>query len=295
TTLMVRSVETGFPRPAGTTSVAATDVSDDGNTVQYAIAGTGGTTVRIVDLTHAAKVDLPDHSGTATYDTYEVDTKDSFVLAAGGGAVGHLHQEVAYGIGVTQLINSTVDLVGVPSGTITAHYNNPVDDQQVVTKLLVGAGGTSSWLYKERSVYKGQPGCPSAPFPVYCVVASTTTMVGINGEVKNFNSGAASLASFDISRNARFALVTKELAPYPNLGPKGPVQVFDWLASDSGVEILSGGPSYTETAPLYCGALTGSTTAPCTAPGRSAAGQISDNGQLIATTSVRGGWYEYAH
>ena len=71
----VTPVETGFPRPPGTTAAIAKAVSDDGRTVQYELRGSTRIE-RFVDLDADAVVDRPNADGGT------LQAMDLFVLAA---------------------------------------------------------------------------------------------------------------------------------------------------------------------------------------------------------------------
>ena len=87
-TQAIGSVETGFPRPAGTTGALAKGVSNDGRTVEYTLSGVQPTE-RFVDLDAGRAVDRPNLDGSGRGGDY---VTDRFLLAADGSGFVHAHE-----------------------------------------------------------------------------------------------------------------------------------------------------------------------------------------------------------
>ena len=252
---VVRPVETGFPRPAGTATVHG--VSDDGDTVVFQF----GSTIRTIDLGAAASFDL---ASAAASDTTEV-----VLLAAGGTALARTVEQLFCdpAIGCEVLV-STVELIAVPSGTLLASHDD--DSQELRRFTRISDNGRAVWSYQERRVLDdaGAPGCPSAPFAITCVVAASLVELSANG-VRVDALGAGYGLDLDVSANGRFAALSREQPGYVGFMPEAPVRVVDRLTSGPRWETLTGGPSTSTLA------------------------RISDNGVVIATTSENGGWYDF--
>lgn len=268
-----RSVDDLAPAPADTTSVVPTGVSDDGGTVAYGVLSPTDPSKRVVDL----------DTGVVHIHPYNSDT---FVLAGGGQRFARLRPTSTLGTG-------WVELVDVATGTVVAHHDLPADaDQYLVPHLTrIATSGDVVWVALERSGSGAV--CLSEVWWATCVLASTLTAVHAGG-ARTFDTGPFATTSVDATPSARFLAVTKARIPMVN-DPRGPVMVLDWLASDDGVEALSAAPTYTETQALLCLWAFRQPAAPCTAPEYSADGHLSDDGRLVATTSLHRGWYEYAH
>lgn len=281
-----RDVETGFPRPVGSTATPMA-VSDDGDTVQYLF----GNTVRTVDVATATGLDLVD--GTSEDGVWGF-ASDDFALSAGGSTVAQVHDVVLFRTIEPfsyEVVESWVRLYDVGSGAVMAEYVNP--RHELLQDFALNRSGDTAWVYQERWVDRGRENCPGSPVPLVCVAESRAVMIGTNGVTKTFSTGPNWVASFDTGANGRFLLLSKDLSPYAGIGPVGPVHVYDWRARGSGIEVLSAGETYSETGFIDCAVATGSSTTPCTIVANSTNGQMTDNGRLVATTSDRGGWYEY--
>lgn len=251
-------VEPGFPRP-WFTRAGPLAVSADGDTVTYQVSDVAEG-VRTVDLSAGTMIKLP-----YTEETHL--SADGAFLAR--GLVVRDPQEPR------RIIESWVRLHEVTTGAVVAEYDAAGSD---ITSVHMARQGTTVWITTERWVAQGVADCPPLRM-LWCVVSSRAVMLGPNGRFKSFDTGPYPATSVDISSDGRFLLLSKQnwLIPYPTpLPPPGPVVVYDWLASDGGVEVLSA-------------------TAPSTQAPHSTAGQISDDGRLIATASTPGGWYEYEH
>jgi hypothetical protein len=282
-TQTVGDVETGFPRPAGTTSALPKGISNDGRTVEYELEGTQHVE-RFVDLDANQKVDQPNQ--TSTGDVY---VTDEFMLAAGGGGFVHMHEEGHFDFSIpAQLIDeSWAELMAVPSGSAGRRYDNTT--QEGIVRLHVSADATAAWVYQERHALDGEDGCPSTPAVMTCVVESHALLLRRNGW-RTFNTGRGALDGSDAPPDARFLALTKNAFTYDSFRVDGPVRVLDWLTGT--VESLTASENYTSSDAVVCAAH--GRSSPCTVPAESAQGQMSDDGRTIATTTETGsGWYEY--
>lgn len=250
-----RPVEAGFPRPAGTTARPLA-VSDDGDVVVYRF----GSTIRVVDLAAVASFDLVSVGGG--------DTTERILLAGNGTALAHTVDTVVCTFDGCGVLQSTIDLIEIPSGAVLAHHENTTSE--VPQMAVIADNGRAVWSYRERVVSDdmGDPYCPSAPFFATCVASSSLVELTRNG-ARIDNTGPGAGLDLAVSDNGRFAALSKEQPGYRGQMPDLPVGVVDRLSSGPRWETLTGGP----------------------AP--SSRGRISDDGTVISTASESGGWYDF--
>ena len=258
---VVRPVETGFPRPPGT-SAWLFGVSDDGDTVVFRF----GTTIRVIDLGAGASSDIP--SLASDGDDTNPATTETVLLAAGGAAMARTTESSACLLWGCEQFSATIDLIEIPTGTVLGHYDNTTQEAAAFTRIA--DNGRAVWSYQQRSVTDdvGDPGCPSAPFFAVCVVSASLVELTASGARVDALGGGQGL-DLTASANGRFATLTREQPGYRGLMPDAPVRVVDRLSSGPRWETLTGGPS------------------------PSARGRISDNGMVVSTTTEGGGWYDF--
>jgi len=291
----VTPVETGFPRPAGTTSAIAKGVSDDGRTVQYELQGSNRIE-RFVDLDAGAAVDRPNGDGSS-------GQMDRFVLAARGDAFLHIHQvcDLVLDPEPHDLCDpSWAELVKLPSGAVARRYTNPDGGtgMRLTDRGFVSASGQVAWVHREQ----WQARCTADPTPVGCVTSAQMVTIWEHGDrsfslpTSPFPSiGTNDVDSVDVSARGRFLVADVHLSVYTFIDKQGLAGVID--RSTGSTENLWGNPlppSYTETNSVTCSLLRGTPGSPCSLPAFAVGPQISDDGRVIATTSMSGkGWYEY--
>ena len=279
-------VEAGAPRPPGTVSATPKGISDDGRTVQYELRGSQPIE-RFVDLDTAQAVDRPNLDGTGGDVGYVIDR---FVLAASGNSFVHAH-EVGH-FDFTGCVCSIVDeswaeLVALPAGTPGRRYTNTTG-QSIDPQAFIATDGNAAWIYQSRLAP-----CPNIPTTSFCVVASTAVVVTQNG-FRAFDMGPSALGAIDISSNGRMLLIDTGAPGLPLGGSlllRGPVQVIDWITGS--VESLARAETYEETRDFICRLVL--QQAPCILSASSSGAQVSDDLQVVGTTTSTGaGWYEYA-
>jgi hypothetical protein len=279
-------VEPGFPRPPGTLSATAKGISDDGRTVQYGLDGPQPIE-RFVDLDTAQAVDRPTLVGMGSEFEY---VTDHFVLAASCNSFVHAHEAGRFdfvGCLCTIIDESWAELVALPSGTSGRRYTNTTGGS-IHRQAFVATDGNVAWIYQSRYDV-----CPNLPVTTFCVVASSAVAVTPNGS-RAFDTGPTVLGGIDISSNGRLLLIDKGRSGLPAGGSllrRGPVQVIDWITGN--IETLTQAETYEETNELLCRIIM--QQAPCTLPAGSVGAQVSDDLQVIGTTTSTGaGWYEYS-
>lgn len=276
----VGDVETGFPRPAGTTA-GPIAVSDDGRVVHYAI----GVIQRFVDLDAGTKVDLARAGG---------DVTEQFLLSADGDSVLHTYNLTMGNLDCmcTVVVESWAELVALPSGTPGARWHNTSDES--IRAATISGNGDTGWVYRLKEEYR-RDDCFGNPTPIgfSCAVSASVVAVGHRSHVPFGNVGLR-LGSMDATPDGRFLAIDTFQAPLEVIPVRGPASVLDRY-SDLRIDRLDERQTYTETDSFACrwfNWLNGST--PCTGQGWSSGGQISDDGTLVATTTTSGrGWYEY--
>jgi hypothetical protein len=281
-------VEPGFPRPPGTVSATPTGISDDGRTIQYELQGSQSIE-RFVHLDTAQAVDRPKLDGTGGESGYVIDR---FVLAASGNSFVHVHEAGHFdfeGCVCSIVDESWAELVALPAGTAGRRYTNTTGES-IDRQVFIATDGNAAWIYQSL-----QRLCPNIPVPIttFCVVASTAVVVTQNGS-RAFDTGPSALGAIDISSNGRMLLIDTGAPGLPLGGSlllRGPVQVIDWVTGN--VESLSRAATYEETRDFICRPIRQQT--PCTLPARSSGAQVSDDLQVVGTTTSTGaGWYEYS-
>jgi hypothetical protein len=252
---VTRPVEVGLPRPPGTTA-RASQVSDDGDTVVYLF----GSTIRVVDLAAGDSFDLTSVGGG--------DVTEGVLLAGSGTALARTVDEVYCTFDGCEVLQSTIDLIEIPTGTVLAHHENLTNEVPAFTRIA--DNGRVVWSYRERTITDdaGAPQCPAAPFFVTCVVASSLVEVTAGG-VRVDDAGPGHAHDLSVSDNGRFAALTKEQPGYAGYMPMLPVGVVDRLSSGDRWEFLGG------------------------APATAVNGRISNDGTVISTTSEDGGWFDF--
>jgi hypothetical protein len=280
----VTSVETGFPRPPGTTEVIPKGVSDDGRTVQYELRGSSRIE-RFVDLDADVVVERPNA------DAGTLQAMDRFVLAARGDAFLHIHQVGGFDTVCRCLLYPTswAELVRLPSGTVSRRYTNTVNDMSL-SRGFVSANGRLAWVYKEHFQADCIP--PHPPRPASGCITKSTTVAFRQEDARSFNTGPDFLGAMDTSGRGRFLAYDRFVNdPFFQPFTTVPVQLLDWTSGFR--EGLASSVDYTETDDLLCEVLR-SQPAPCRLPALSVNAQLSDDGRVVATTTSSGkGWYEY--
>ena len=279
-------VEPGFPRPPGTVSATPKGISDDGRTIQYELQGSQPIE-RFVDLDAAQAIDRPNLNAGSEFG-YVID---HFVLAASGNSFVHAHEAGHFDF--TSCICSIVDeswaeLVALPAGTPGRRYTNTTGES-IDRQMFIATDGNAAWIYQSR-----QERCPNTPgITMICVVASTAVVVTHYG-FRAFDTGPSALVAIDISSNGRMLLIDKGAPGLPLGGSlllPGPVQVIDWITGN--VESLTRADTYEETRDFICRIFL--QQAPCTLPASSNGAQMTDDLQVVGTTTSTGaGWYEYS-
>ncbi|MDP9332783.1 MAG: hypothetical protein M3Q30_05675 [Actinomycetota bacterium] len=262
-------VETGFPRPAGTTSAQAKGISNDGRKVEYTLSGTNPI-ARFVDLDTATKIDRPNLT------SIPASVTDTFSLAPSGAGFLQVHERIHIDEStfppILVIDESWAELVAFPSGKLIRRYTNTT--QEGIARSFISDDGGTAWLYRERIVADGGASdCPDVAGVASCVESSHAILINNIGAAV-FDTGPHDVAAMNSFGNGRFLVFDKFDSPYVSFndgGPSGPVQILDWLTHH--VETLSHA---------------------ATLNAWSANGQMSNDLRLVATTTTTGkGWYEY--
>jgi hypothetical protein len=240
---------------------------------------------RFVDLDTAQAVDRPNLDGTGSEFDYVIDI---FALAASGKSFVHAHEAGHFDFSCfcSIITESWAELVALPSGTSGRRFTNTTGS--IDRQAFIATEGNVAWIYTSRLER-----CPNIPITTFCVVASTAVVVTQNGS-RAFDTGPSALGAIDISSNGRMLLIDTGAPGVPlgfSLQLRGPVQVIDWVTGN--VESLTRAETYEETRDFICRPIRQQT--PCTLPARSNGAQVSDDLQVVAsTTSTGAGWYEYS-
>jgi hypothetical protein len=185
-TQTVTDIETGFPRPAGTTSVQALDVSNDGRTIEYRLVGNTSATspFRFVDLDANQKLDVFADVG----ELHLAPSGDAFLQTRG----------YFNGDPFNPVIDSWAELVSIPSGV--AHRRYTSNDGFLTIDGHIDDQGNIGWVTEVA-----QDLC-HYPFPDFCIVDSHVVgVMTIGARVFDLNDDHA--AGFNsMSSNGRFFL-----------------------------------------------------------------------------------------
>jgi hypothetical protein len=277
-------VEAAYPRPAGTTAVDPLGISDDGLTVWYRLQGSYGTRDRHVRLGTPGALDLP-RSGV------DGDLVRAHQVAAGGSALARKTQryEDRYdpetGSWVWALVDTTVELIAIPSGTVLASTVGTGD----LDAVRIAEDGSRIWF----TTNEWYDACDFRPPETWipCIVSVSLSVLSPSGS-RTFSMGQGStLVGFDITPDGTLAVVDQDAFWLAQLGLGTPPKIFH--AVEGEWEVLRQGPQVTTSDSLTC-TVYGGRPPPCTHPVHGSAAQISDDGTVVSSrTMTDRGWYDY--